>query len=68
MFVTHDVDEALRLADRIVVVAQGRIVQADTPERVMAAPADATVRELIGIDATSRRFALDRPLLERETR
>lgn len=65
VFVTHDVDEALRLADRIVVVANGTIAQSDTPERVLAAPANETVRRLIGIDAESRRFAEARPLLER---
>ena len=66
VFVTHDVDEALRLADRVVVVAGGTIVQADAPGRVLAAPANATVRDLVGIDAASRRFAIERPLLERE--
>jgi osmoprotectant transport system ATP-binding protein len=66
VFVTHDVDEALRLADRIVVVANGAIAQADTPVRVLAEPASAVVRSLVGIDAESRSFAIARPLLERE--
>jgi osmoprotectant transport system ATP-binding protein len=66
VFVTHDVDEALRLADRVVVIAGGAIAQADTPERILAAPANATVRSLVGIDAESRQFAQSRPLLERE--
>jgi osmoprotectant transport system ATP-binding protein len=68
VFVTHDVDEALRLAERVVVVADGTIVQADTPDAVMTAPANDTVRALVGIDATSRRFAAERPLLERPGR
>ena len=67
VFVTHDVDEALRLADRIGVVAGGTVGHADVPERVLGAPANATVRDLIGIDAAGRRFALERPLLERES-
>jgi len=65
VFVTHDVDEALRLADRVVVIAGGEIAQADTPARVLAAPANDTVRSLVGIDAESRLFAESRPLLER---
>jgi osmoprotectant transport system ATP-binding protein len=67
VFVTHDVDEALRLADRVVVIAGGAIAQADTPDRILAAPANATVRSLVGIDAESRHFAQSRPLLERES-
>ncbi len=63
VFVTHDVDEALRLADRIVVIADGAVAQADTPERVLADPANDVVRSLVGIDAASRRFATERPLL-----
>jgi osmoprotectant transport system ATP-binding protein len=66
VFVTHDVDEALRLADRVVVIAGGAIAQADPPDRILAAPANPTVRSLVGIDAESRRFAETRPLLDRE--
>ncbi len=68
VFVTHDVDEALRLADRIVVIAAGAIAQSGAPQDVLDAPADETVRALVGIDAESRRFAEARPLLEREAR
>jgi osmoprotectant transport system ATP-binding protein len=66
VFVTHDVDEALRLADRVVVIASGAIAQADTPQRILEAPASGVVRSLVGIDAESRHFAETRPLLERE--
>ena len=67
VFVTHDVDEALRLADRVIVIAGGAIAQADAPARVLAEPANDIVRSLVGIDAEGRHFALERPLLERET-
>jgi osmoprotectant transport system ATP-binding protein len=66
VFVTHDTDEALRIADRIVVMNAGTIVQNDVPLRVLAAPANDIVRGLVGIDAASRRFAEARPLLARE--
>jgi osmoprotectant transport system ATP-binding protein len=66
IFVTHDIDEALRVADRIVVMNAGTIVQNDVPSRVLAAPADDVVRGLVGIDAASRRFAEARPLLSRD--
>jgi osmoprotectant transport system ATP-binding protein len=65
VFVTHDVDEALRLADRVVVVAGGTVVQADPPDTLLRTPAGDEVRALVGIDETSRRLALERPLVQR---
>jgi osmoprotectant transport system ATP-binding protein len=52
MFVSHDLSEALLLADRIAVMDAGRIVQIGTPGELLAAPADARVAELV---ATPRR-------------
>jgi glycine betaine/proline transport system ATP-binding protein len=45
VFITHDFDEAIRLADRIAIMRDGRIVQIDTPENLVLAPADAYVTE-----------------------
>lgn len=47
LFVTHDVTEAFRLADRIAVVADGGIHQLGTPREIREAPADDLVRALI---------------------
>ena len=47
IFVTHDVDEAFRLADRIVVMRAGRIEQAAKPFELFEDPATAYVRELV---------------------
>jgi molybdate transport system ATP-binding protein len=49
VLVTHDVDEALRLSDRLAVMYRGVIVQCDTPERVLAQPAHADVEAALGL-------------------
>ncbi len=48
LFVTHDQEEALELADRVAVMEAGRVVQFDTPERLVAAPATAFVAGFLG--------------------
>ncbi|TRO96155.1 sulfate/molybdate ABC transporter ATP-binding protein [Glycocaulis profundi] len=48
VFVTHDQEEALELADRVVVMSQGRIEQADTPARVYDSPASEFVYRFVG--------------------
>ena len=48
LFVTHDQEEALDLADRVVILNKGRIVQEGTPETVCRNPADAFVMNFLG--------------------
>lgn len=48
VFVTHDMDEALKLADRIVIMQEGKVVQFDTPDNILANPANEFVEDFIG--------------------
>lgn len=48
VFVTHDMDEALKLADRIVIMQKGKVVQFDTPDNILANPANEFVEDFIG--------------------
>ena len=50
VFVTHDMDEALKLASRIVIMSEGKVIQFDTPENILRNPANEFVEELIGED------------------
>src|SRR5690606_19347819 len=45
VFITHDFDEAIRLADRIAIMKDGEIVQASTPEEIVLTPATSYVAE-----------------------
>lgn len=47
VFITHDLDEALKIGDRIAIMKDGDIVQIGEPEEILNAPADAYVREFI---------------------
>lgn len=50
VFVTHDMDEAIKLASRIAIMSEGRVIQFDTPENILRHPANDFVEELIGED------------------
>jgi len=48
VFVTHDMDEAVKIADKICFINNGRIIQYDTPEELMKNPANELAAEFIG--------------------
>ncbi len=50
VFVTHDIDEAIKLGDRIAVMSEGRIIQFDTPEEILKNPINPFVESFVGKD------------------
>ncbi|HET6498107.1 MAG TPA: ABC transporter ATP-binding protein [Coriobacteriia bacterium] len=68
LFVTHDVEEAVLLGDRIVLMCEGRVVQDGTPEELWRAPAAPFVKEFFGpefgLHVLSRHRVTDLPLRE----
>ncbi|MAT43267.1 MAG: ABC transporter ATP-binding protein [Anaerolineaceae bacterium] len=58
LFVTHDVEEALLLADKIAILKEGALVQYDTPWNLLTNPADEFVRELINADDRIRQLTV----------
>ena len=58
MFVSHDIDEAVKMGDRIAIFRQGRLVQYDTPDNILAHPVDSFVSDFVGGDRTLKRLQL----------
>ena len=58
IFVTHDIDEAVRMGDLIAIMKDGRLVQCDRPERLLSQPVDAFVADFVGADRVLKRLAL----------
>ncbi|MGD6894249.1 ABC transporter ATP-binding protein [Bacillus infantis] len=50
VFVTHDMDEAIKIADRIAILKDGEIIQFDTPEKILRYPKNEFVKGFIGED------------------
>ena len=59
VFVTHDIDEAITMGDRIAILREGGVLaQYDSPDAILAHPADAFVEAFVGEDRALRRLAL----------
>jgi osmoprotectant transport system ATP-binding protein len=60
MFVSHDLDEAVKMADKIAIFNKGRLEQYGSPNHILAAPANDFVREFLGSDRALKRLTLIR--------
>ncbi|PZO01737.1 MAG: glycine/betaine ABC transporter [Hyphomicrobiales bacterium] len=60
ILVTHDIDEAIRMGDVVAIMQDGKLVQYDTPDRLLASPANAFVADFVGADRALRRLSLVR--------
>jgi osmoprotectant transport system ATP-binding protein len=59
LFVTHDIDEAIKMGDRIAILRQGgRLAQYATPAELLMAPADGFVEDFVGADRALKRLSL----------
>ncbi|MFD4477115.1 ABC transporter ATP-binding protein [Streptomyces sp. NPDC058471] len=58
LFVTHDIEEAVRLGDRMAVYGEGRIEQFDTPSTILGAPANDYVADFVGADRGLKRLSV----------
>ncbi|RYX95955.1 MAG: proline/glycine betaine ABC transporter ATP-binding protein ProV [Comamonadaceae bacterium] len=54
VFISHDLDEAMRIGDRIAIMKDGQVIQVGTPEEILRNPADEYVRNFVrGVDAAA---------------
>lgn len=70
IFITHDLDEAIKIADRIAIMENGRIVQVGTPEQLVATPANDYVKRFVSkvpLAKVTRLKHIMRPLTEANT-
>ncbi len=50
VFVTHDINEAIKMGDQIAILQEGELIQCDTPEELLARPRNKFVADFIGVD------------------
>jgi osmoprotectant transport system ATP-binding protein len=58
VFVSHDIDEAVKMASHIAIFREGRLIQYDTPDTILANPIDSFVADFVGGDRTLKRLRL----------
>ncbi|MFO7931682.1 MAG: ABC transporter ATP-binding protein [Thermodesulfobacteriota bacterium] len=57
VFVTHDIDEAVRLGSKIALLRDGALVQYSTPDTLLSSPADSFVKKFVGLDRALKRLS-----------
>lgn len=60
LFVSHDIDEAVKMGDKIAIFSEGKLEQMDTPDNVLAHPAKPFIADFVGADRTIKRLGLIR--------
>jgi len=58
VFVTHDIDEAIKMGNRIAILRDGELVQYDTPDHILASPANEFVADFVGTDRGLKRLVV----------
>lgn len=58
MFVSHDIDEAVKMADRIAIFKEGKLIQYDTPDDILSHPINDFVKGFVGRDRALKRLQL----------
>jgi osmoprotectant transport system ATP-binding protein len=60
IFVSHDIDEAVKMADKIAIFRSGRLEQFSSPEQLLASPANGFIENFLGSDRALKRLRLVR--------
>jgi osmoprotectant transport system ATP-binding protein len=58
LFVSHDIDEAIKMGDQIAIFREGVLEQCDTPDEILANPANNFIKEFVGSDRALKRLKL----------
>ena len=58
MFVSHDIDEAVKMADKVAIFRAGKLEQFDSPDNILAHPANDFIADFVGTDRTLKRLRL----------
>lgn len=67
IFITHDINEAFKIGDRVAIMKDGRLIQVDTPENMITNPADDYVRSFIDGADKSQIFSVKNVMITPST-